>query len=523
MITWLATLWPWSEQRAERRAKVASAQLPEGDVAVLRGRVQAAMQRSRLTLPDVVEAHEPSPEVAALARSLREVATRGRGAAESRRPSMPAVAASEPPSGEVRTRFAPSPTGQLHIGGARTALMNYLFAKRLGGEFVLRIEDTDLPRSRRTHTASILGSLRALGITWQGEVVHQSRRSELYARKIDVLIDRGAAYRDETGAVWFKVPKEGDVIVHDRVKGSVRVSLAGDAMRDYVIQRADGTATFLLANVVDDGEQKITHVIRGDDHLANVVKQIPLFRALGYPVPQFAHVPLILDEDGEKLSKRKGATGVLDFLGESFDPTILVNHLARLGLRIRTDEMLPLDELAKAVDPWGFKRAPARIDLPKLRARNREQVLRLSLPELVEQAAACVPDLAERLGPTRFIELCEATRTRISTFGEIAAIAAAIEAAPAALTIDDTAAVAGARDVIDRVAECLAALPAEQWSTPHIDSGLRAMVPGRGRQSAPSWRALRLMLTGDEVGLGVAATMALLGRDVTLTRLRRAV
>ena len=309
-----------------------------------------------------------------------------------------ALSERDPSEKPVRLRFAPSPTGHLHIGGARTALMNYLFAKQKGGEFVLRIEDTDRLRSRQEYTDAILDGLKWLGIELDGEPVFQSHRAHLYAKYTQQLLDSGKAYKDDTGAVWFKMPDEGDLVIKDWVKGRVGVDAAGEGAGDFVIQRSDGTATFLFANVVDDGDMGITHVIRGDDHLTNATRQVPLYQALGFEVPEFYHVPLIFGDDGKKLSKRHGATSVVEYQKQGYDPEIVVNHLARLGMRFGTQEMVDIDTLAKNLDPYRFHRAPSQIDFPKLYVRNRHRLASMPTEALKKKIESRSPRLAKRLG-----------------------------------------------------------------------------------------------------------------------------
>lgn len=425
----------------------------------------------------------------------------------------------DPGDKPVRLRFAPSPTGHLHIGGARTALMNYLFAKKMGGEFVLRIEDTDTLRSRQEFTEAIIDGLRWLGIESDIEPVFQSQRAELYAKHTQRLLDEGKAYKDDTGAVWFKMPNEGDLVVKDRVKGRIAVDAAGDGANDFVIQRADGSATFLLANVVDDGEMGITHVIRGDDHLTNAARQIPLYHALGFEVPAFYHVPLIFGDDGNKLSKRHGATSVIDYQEQGYDPEIMVNHLARLGMSFGTEEMLDIETLAQHLKPYGFNKAPSRIDFPKLDFRNRTLLTSLPGAELEKEVRDRNPELAERLGPNGLEGLVEGVRGRATTFAEIVGIGEFILAEPTFRRGDIDQLGGVAKDAVRDLKEVLEDLPADQWTGEGLERAISAFAERNKAEFKDGQRKIRWLLTGIDFGLPIDRTLQVLGKEASLARL----
>ena len=290
------------------------------------------------------------------------------------------------------TRFAPSPTGILHIGGARTALFNRLYARRTGGRFLLRIEDTDHARSTPEAVAAITDGLQALGLTWDGPVVFQSQNIERHRAAAEQLLAGGAAYRTydtpEELEVMRRRAREGgerpvyrtegsgpatvrlrlptdDAVLHDLVQGEVRIP--GHTLDDWVMLRADGTPTYMLAAVIDDIDAGVTHIIRGDDHLINAARQVPLFRALGASVPTYAHVPLIHGPDGHKLSKRHGDPGIESFLQQGYLPEALRNYLTLLGWSFPGDRDIFSDEEAAAVfDPAAIVRSPARLDADKL-------------------------------------------------------------------------------------------------------------------------------------------------------------
>jgi len=273
---------------------------------------------------------------------------------------------------EVRVRFAPSPTGYLHVGGARTALFNWLYARHHGGKFILRIEDTDRSRSTDEAIEQILESMRWLGLDWD-EFYRQTDRLEIHRQAAQQLLDKGAAYEHE-GAVWFRIPKTGVTVVEDLLLG--RVEFKNSELKDLVILRSDGTPTYNFACVVDDSDMRMTHVIRGDDHLNNTPKQILIYRALGREPPKFAHLPMILGPDKTKLSKRHGAVSVLEYRRRGFLPEALINFFARLGWSHGDQEIFSREELVELFDLPGVGKSAAVFDEQKLLWINHEWLKR---------------------------------------------------------------------------------------------------------------------------------------------------
>ncbi|MCK6548589.1 glutamate--tRNA ligase [Myxococcota bacterium] len=437
-----------------------------------------------------------------------------------------------------RFRFAPSPTGHLHIGGARTALMNYLAAQKMGGEFVLRIEDTDQLRSKPEYTEAIKKGLEWLGIQWTGDIVFQSQRTKLYQEKVQKLVDEGKAYKDATGAIFFKMPEEGSLVVNDRVKGRVTISITeSDGNKDFVIQRSDGSPMFLLANVVDDGEMGITHVIRGDDHLTNAARQICLFRALGYDVPEFYHVPLIHGDDGAKLSKRHGAQSVIDYQDQGYDAKVLVNHLARLGMNYGTDATLEVSDLAKRFDPLGFSKSRSLLGLDKLAARGlmyiRGQEPAAIMAEIQQRTAGDTvrvhledgsigdePNLLKNLSKPQLEALSDGARSRASTFMEAVEIGQFIR--KPAVYGEDEAKLFGQpklKALVGKLLNDLRAVPAEKWDLKTLDGVLSKFNEQNKVGYKMYGNPLRWMLTGVQHGLPLHHTMVILGRDEALNRL----
>src|SRR3954470_2602040 len=307
-------------------------------------------------------------------------------------------------SDQIVTRFAPSPTGFLHIGGARTALFKWLYARHTGGKFLLRIEDTDKARSTDEAIAAILDGMRWLGLYWDG---HEYYQSQFWARHAEIahrLLERGAAYRcymtqeelaaqreaaqrerrpfrisspwrdvaDEQGekpfVIRLKAPREGETVIEDRVQG--RVTVQNAELDDFILLRSDGTPTYMLAVVVDDHDMGVTHVIRGDDHLNNAFRQLEIIRAMGWPEPVYAHVPLIHGPDGAKLSKRHGALGVDAYRDMGFLPAALRNYLLRLGWGHGDDEIIPTAQAIEWFDLPGVGRAASRFDMARLTNLN---------------------------------------------------------------------------------------------------------------------------------------------------------
>ncbi|AGC49876.1 glutamate--tRNA ligase [Lawsonia intracellularis] len=316
---------------------------------------------------------------------------------------------------KVVTRFAPSPTGQLHIGGARTALFSWLLARHFDGIFHLRIEDTDLERSKQEYTDTILESMSWLGLNWDGEIVYQSKRNERYHEVIDILLQTGHAYwchcsieqiekmREEarqkgekpryngccrekklsanpSGVVRLKVPSAGQVTFNDLVKGQVTVQ--NTELDDMVLQRSDGTPTYQLAVVVDDHDMQVTHIIRGDDHVSNTPKQILIYNALGWEIPIFGHIPMILGSDRQKLSKRHGARAVIEYQEDGFLPEAMLNYLVRLGWSYGDQEIFTLQELISFFDGTNLHSAPAAFNIEKLLWLNAHYLRRLPVSQI---------------------------------------------------------------------------------------------------------------------------------------------
>ena len=351
----------------------------------------------------------------------------------------------------VITRFAPSPTGNLHIGGARTALFNWLFARNQGGKFLLRIEDTDKVRSETKYVDSILESLSWLGIDYDDSLVYQSDRFDKYTSTIDKLLASGDAYycncskeeldklrseQQKLGlkpkydgrnrelslekgfdtVVRFKTTLEGEITLEDTLKGSVSVN--NEELDDLIIQRADGTPTYNLTVVVDDIDMGITNVIRGDDHLNNTYRQAHMMNALGYKIPTYTHIPLIMGEDRKRLSKRHGATSTYDFRKEGFLPISIINYLARLGWSEGDKEKFTLEELIALFNLNSLNKSSSIFDYKKLNSLNKYFIKELQIDDIYKEFNNLTNDF-NRFSEEKIIEIIEAQRDRCKTIKEI--------------------------------------------------------------------------------------------------------
>jgi glutamyl-tRNA synthetase len=468
-------------------------------------------------------------------------------------------------SEKVITRFAPSPTGYLHIGGARTALFNWLYARAKGGKMLLRIEDTDQARSTEGAILAILDGLRWLELDWDGEPVYQLSRAERHREIAEQLLAQGKAYRcyasaeelqamrekaraegrapgyDGTWrdrdpaeapagikpAIRFKAPREGETVIEDRVQG--RVVFANKELDDLVILRSDGTPTYNLSVVVDDHDMGITHVIRGDDHLTNAARQTQIFKALGWDTPIYAHVPLIHGPDGAKLSKRHGALGVEAYRAMGYLPAALRNYLVRLGWSHGDDEIMATEDMVRWFDLDAIGRSAARFDFVKLENLNGHYLRAMPDADIVERLKALLPELPDgaalqqRIGAEDWRKIERAMpglKERATTLVELLDNASFLFATRP-LALDD-----GARRLLDQSArEALAAvLPklesVEPWAGPGLEAAVRNFAEEGGLKLGKVAQPLRAALTGRSTSPGIFDVLEVLGREESLARLR---
>jgi glutamyl-tRNA synthetase len=468
-------------------------------------------------------------------------------------------------SSTVVTRFAPSPTGYLHIGGARTALFNWLYARAKGGKMLLRIEDTDRARSTEGAILAILDGLRWLELDWYGEPVYQFSRAARHREVAEQLLSEGKAYRCYASAeelvarremaraasrapgydgTWrdrnaaeapigitpvirFKAPREGDTMIEDRVQG--RVVFANKDLDDLVILRSDGTPTYNLSVVVDDHDMGITHVIRGDDHLNNAARQTQIYKALGWETPIFAHVPLIHGPDGAKLSKRHGALGVEAYRAMGYLPAALRNYLVRLGWSHGDEEIMSTEDMVRWFDLDAIGRSAARFDFAKLENLNGHYLRAAPDAEIMQRLKALVPELpnggelAAEIGTEGWGKLERALpglKERAKTLVEILNNAGYLFAKrPIALD-------AQAEKLLDEAGRKVlgALLPrlesVEPWTGEAIDAAVRRYAEEVGLKLGKAAQPLRAALTGRATSPGIFDVLEVLGREESLARIR---
>ncbi|MBK9082927.1 MAG: glutamate--tRNA ligase [Rhizobiales bacterium] len=471
-------------------------------------------------------------------------------------------------SAPVITRFAPSPTGFLHIGGGRTALFNWLYAKKTGGVMALRIEDTDRERSTQAAIEAIIDGLKWLGVTWDGDIVYQAARAERHASAVRELLAKGAAYlcyatpaeldemresarregrpprydgrwRDRSDAdraaaeakglkpvVRLRAPQEGETVVEDRVQG--RVVFPNKDLDDLVLLRSDGSPTYMLAVVVDDHDMGATHVIRGDDHLTNAARQTHIYNAFGWTPPSFAHIPLIHGPDGAKLSKRHGALGVDAYRAMGYLPKALRNYLLRLGWSHGDQEFFTEAEAIAAFDLSGIGRSPARFDYVKLENVNGHYMRATPDDELLAEFERALPWLEKGAGfraawsPEVRGKLAAAMpglKERAKTLNELAESANYLVAARP-LPMDEKAGEILAKGGRAHLAALLPRLTTlADWSAATTEAAVRAYAEETGAKLGQAAQPLRAALTGRSTSPGIFDVLAVLGRAESLARI----
>lgn len=467
-------------------------------------------------------------------------------------------------SNAVVTRFAPSPTGFLHIGGGRTALFNWLYARRHGGKMLLRIEDTDRERSTDAAIAAILDGLSWLGLDWDGDTVYQFARAQRHREVAEQMLAAGTAYhcyasqaeleemrekaraegkplrydgrwrdRDPSEApagvkpvIRLKAPQTGETVVEDEVQG--RVVWQNENLDDLVLLRSDGTPTYMLAVVVDDHDMGVTHVIRGDDHLTNAARQTQIYNALGWQVPSMSHIPLIHGSDGAKLSKRHGALGVDAYRAMGYLPAALRNYLVRLGWSHGDQEVFSTEEMIEVFNLSSIGRSPARFDYAKLENLNGLYMRQSSDRELLDALKVILPEIgpARGLGPTlppeleaRFLAAMPGLKERAKTLVELLDSAFYLYA-QRPVQLDDKAKALldeAARARLPGLAQALAAV--NDWAPAPLEAAVRAFAEANGLKLGQAAQPLRAALTGRAMSPGLFDVMAVLGRDETLARL----
>ncbi len=455
----------------------------------------------------------------------------------------------------VKTRFAPSPTGYLHIGGARTALFSWAFARKQGGKFVLRIEDTDRERSTEQSVQAILDGLAWLGLDYDEGPHYQMQRLARYQEIAEQLLKQGLAYhcyasreeldelreqqraaglkprydgrwRDSTQTppagvvpvVRLKTPLEGYVSFNDLVKG--KITVANQELDDLVLMRGDGTPTYNFGVVIDDLDMGITHVIRGDDHVNNTPRQINILKALGAPIPQYVHVPMILGADGERLSKRHGAVSVLHYRDQGYLPEALFNYLARLGWSHGDEEIFSCEQLIEWFDLSAISHSPARFNEEKLRWLN-EHYLKAADDERLAQLL--LPFLQERecdAGQTDMLpKIASLLKARVSTLAELADAAVyffRMVEPPQELKVEYFKS-----EIRPAMAFLLERFGAIEWQTESIHAEIKQTVTHFGLKFPAVAMPLRLMVTGEIKTPAIDAVLVLIGQTETVRRMRQ--
>ncbi|TAL00859.1 MAG: glutamate--tRNA ligase [Rhodospirillaceae bacterium] len=460
----------------------------------------------------------------------------------------------------VITRFAPSPTGYLHIGGARTALFNWLYAKHTGGKFLLRIEDTDRARSTQAAIDAIFAGLTWLGLNWDGEPVFQSARADRHRQAAEQLLAAGKAYhcystpeeltalREEQKAkglptrydgrwrnrdpaeappgvkpvVRLKAAQDGETVLQDLVQGEVRV--ANTQLDDMILLRSDGTPTYMLSVVVDDIDMNITHVIRGDDHLTNAFRQLQLFDALGAMAPAFGHIPLIHGPDGAKLSKRHGALGIEAYRDMGFLPEAMRNYLVRLGWAHGDDEIFTDAQAIAWFDVTDINRGPARLDFAKMSSLNAHYIRQTDDARLVSLIS---PALQSTLGgplndlaTTRLVRGMPGLKTRAKTLVELAEIAM-FYVRPRPIPLDTAARKSLADGGLEAIAAVLPSLETHgDWSAAALEAWARTTAESRGQKLGQVAQPLRAAVVGSTVSPPLFEAMEILGQPECLGRLK---
>ena len=463
----------------------------------------------------------------------------------------------------VVTRFAPSPTGFLHIGGGRTALFNWLYAKHTGGKMLLRIEDTDRERSTEAAIAAILDGLQWLGLDWEGDTVFQFARAPRHREVVEELLAAGKAYRcyctpaeleamrekaraegrapryDGTWrdrdpseapagvapAIRIKAPLEGETAIEDRVLG--RVVIPNKDLDDLVLLRSDGNPTYMLSVVVDDHDMGVTHIIRGDDHLTNAARQMIIYQAMGWEVPVMAHIPLIHGPDGAKLSKRHGALGVDAYRAMGFLPEAMRNYLVRLGWAHGDDEIMSMEQMIEWFDIDDVGRSASRFDFAKLENLNGLYMRAATDDALYESFVATLPYLPggaamlEKLTPARAAQLREALpglKGRAKTLIELKE-GAGFLFAERPLALDEKASTILDADARAMLRDLHAVLSGVEWTVEATEAAVKAFAESRGLKLGKVAQPLRAALTGRSTSPGIFDVLIVLGREESLGRI----
>ena len=459
-----------------------------------------------------------------------------------------------------RVRFAPSPTGQLHLGGARTALSNYLFAKNQGGKFLVRIEDTDLERSKREYTDQICQSLDWLGLKWDEELVYQSSNTSVYKSYIDALLKSNKAYmcfaskkeldeiRKESNSfhypgIWrdrdvgdinneikkgspftvrLKTPQDGKTSFDDLVYGKIAVE--NNEIDDFIIARSDGSPVYNLTNVVDDSLMEITHVIRGEDHVSNTPKQILIYNALGFKVPTFAHLPMILGEDKKRLSKRHGATGVNEYESMGYQPDALLNYLVLLGWNPGTDEeIFDLDSLVKNFDIRKVQKKSAIYDQKKFNWISSQHLMKEDSTKVLNRLADIDPEWGESKSQDYLIKVIDLMKPRSNSLIDLINQSQYFFSSPKEFDSIQLQKI-WKQDTAEKIIDLKNVLDSmNSWAASGLESNFKSFAYHRGIGIGKVMQPMRFLICGSLEGPSLFDLMELIGKEDSLNRINYAI
>jgi glutamyl-tRNA synthetase len=423
----------------------------------------------------------------------------------------------------VKVRFAPSPTGFLHLGSARTALFNWLFARHAGGQFLLRVEDTDKVRSEKRFLAEILDDLKWMGLDWDGEPVFQSDRFDLYRKKAEELLEQGKGYR-EGEAIIFSVHGGREVVVDDVVHG--RITINTNEIKPQVMIKSDGSPAYNFCCAVDDAEMGITHIIRGDDHLSNTPKQVLFYEAMGCVPPVFAHIPLMMGPDGSKLSKRHGAVSVEEYRKEGFLPEALVNYLTFLGWNPGDErEILSREETVRIFKLEDMSDVQAKFDTAKLKWINAEYIKARSPKELlplVRESFALAGLSFGGVPEEKLLKIIELYKVRVKTLSEFPALTGHFFRDDYAVEEKGARKYLEAPELKENVKEFASRIQKEEeFSAGNLEKICREIAEGKGLKAGEIIHPTRMAISGTTQGAGLFEMMEVLGKDKVLERMGR--
>ena len=455
-----------------------------------------------------------------------------------------------------RLRFAPSPTGQLHLGGARTALSNYLYAKKNGGQFLVRIEDTDIERSKKEHIDQICNSLQWLGLNWDEELVYQSKRREYYSNSLEDLLSSGKAYRcfaskeeldqirKETGSyhyngLWrnksdddisrelekktpftirIKSPNQGHTVFDDMIYGSISISNA--EIDDFIISRSDGSPVYNFTNVIDDQSMKITHVVRGEDHISNTPKQILIYKAFNWESPIFAHLPMILGEDKKRLSKRHGATGVQSYRDEGFQPEALLNYLALLGWNPGTEEeIMDLEELVSKFDISRVQKKAAVFDQKKLNWVSSQHLALQNDQDILDRIRLINTEWGIKKDNSFCLSVVSIVKTRSRSLVDLIDQAGYFFNDPSRFNENDVQKTwkEDSQSILEEIIQMLGTV--DDWTANKLELIFKKYMENNGYGFGKVMKPVRLGLCGNLQGPSLFDIMEILGKELVIKRI----